>query len=352
MHQERITLKEVATKSNVSLGTVHKAIYNKKGISKETRDKILEIAEELGYKVNIAASSLKRHRVIIAVILPDASGSRKHFFQYIWKGIDEAAESFKDFNLQILKIPFSGSYENQLDTLNDTFSSYQNQIDGLVTLAWHESKLNDALNRFSDSKIPVVTINTDAPDSKRITCVSAPSYKAGMLAGEYMGNLLHSQGKVIVIGGQREVKSHQDRVLGFIKSVHSLRPDIEIIELYEYNSEHFHLSSTLKEYLQKFDDILGVFSNNAKNTITMGEVIEEMQLNTRIKSIGSDINDETVDFLNRGIIQGIIYQNPYMQAFNGIKVIFDYIFRGIIPENSIYTEINLVLKSNIEFFII
>ena len=51
MAGKKVTLKEIAQKTGVSLGTVHRAIYNKSGISEATRKRILEEVERSNYRL-------------------------------------------------------------------------------------------------------------------------------------------------------------------------------------------------------------------------------------------------------------------------------------------------------------
>ena len=56
----RVTINDVAEKAQVSVGTVHRAIYGKAGVSKVVRERILEIASELNYHPNRVASTLRK----------------------------------------------------------------------------------------------------------------------------------------------------------------------------------------------------------------------------------------------------------------------------------------------------
>jgi LacI family transcriptional regulator len=353
MEEKRVTLKDIAKELKVSLGTVHRAIYNKEGVGEETRRSILAIAEKRGYKVNVVASSLKRSTVKIGVVFPEPVANEKYFFLDVWNGIDSAVNDFKDFNVKVVKATFTGDYTNQIEVMEDFYNNYSNEIDGLITHVWHDTKLNSIINKFADSGIPVVTVTADAPESRRTCFVSPQASKIGLVAGELMSNYITPGGRVIILGGKRESSSHQERVLGFLKAMKENTPETEIIEAYDlnlyYNNNRLH--DTLKEYLEKFDDIKGIYSNNARGTILLCKVIKELGKSRRIKAIGSDINKESVEYLKEGILQGIMYQNPYMQAYQAFKVIFNYIIKDEEPPERVYTDINIVLKSNLDSYI-
>ena len=56
----RVTVQTIAREANVSVGTVDRALNNRGRINEETRRRILEIADQLGYHPNKIASALGR----------------------------------------------------------------------------------------------------------------------------------------------------------------------------------------------------------------------------------------------------------------------------------------------------
>lgn len=350
MDNKRVTLKDISKKLNVSLSTVHKALYDKKGISEATREKILKAADEMDFKINIIASTLKRKAVRIAVVLPEAIGEERYFYKDIWNGIFEAKESLKDFNIEIINIPFRGNdYKLQRKILENVFDKYSSSIDGLLTVPWNSSELNNIINKFSDSGISVVTINTDAPFSKRIACIAPPSEKIGMLAAELMSKMIDSSGKVIIISGNKETTLHNKIVEGFINVMSKELPLIDIIQIIDTNSNNTY--ETLKEFFKNFDNIKGIYSNNSRNTLLVGNLIKEMNLLNKFKVIGTDIFDESIKFLRDNIVQAVIYQNPYMQAYEGINFLFNYLIKSEVNIPNEFNKISIVLKNNLDFYI-
>ena len=66
-----ITIKEIAKRANVSIGTVDRVIHNRGRFSEETQIKIQKIIEETGYRTNILASQLvKSKKINFGIIIP------------------------------------------------------------------------------------------------------------------------------------------------------------------------------------------------------------------------------------------------------------------------------------------
>lgn len=86
-----MNIKELAEFLNLSTATVSKALNNKNDISRHTRKKVLEAAEELGYRPNASARYLRSGKVgVVALLLPAADGGNIHtasFFMRIARGL-------------------------------------------------------------------------------------------------------------------------------------------------------------------------------------------------------------------------------------------------------------------------
>ena len=92
-----VTMKDIADKLGISLGTVSRALNDKPDIDQDTKELILETAEELNYLPNFFAKSLRTKRTkTIGIIIPDikdpvfaeilygaTQSARKHGYQMI-----------------------------------------------------------------------------------------------------------------------------------------------------------------------------------------------------------------------------------------------------------------------------
>lgn len=87
-----VTMRDIAQRAGVSVNTVSKALRGKTDISKETRQKILKIAKEIGYIKNTTAFALRSNETkTIGVIIEDSSNP---FFAEVLKGIEAATRKF------------------------------------------------------------------------------------------------------------------------------------------------------------------------------------------------------------------------------------------------------------------
>jgi LacI family transcriptional regulator len=107
-----IGIKDIAKALGISIGTVDRTIHSRGGINPITKERVLKMAQTLGYKPNLAARYLKAPRQVrVAVNLPARIGT---FFDAVRAGIRDAARPFQaGVDLQFRTHPALGEGEEE-----------------------------------------------------------------------------------------------------------------------------------------------------------------------------------------------------------------------------------------------
>src|SRR5215207_8849231 len=99
------SIKAVARLAGVSVATVSRVLNDSGPVKEETRRRILEVVESLGYVPHVAARSLTTNQTdTLGVLLPDIYGE---FFSELIRGIDSAARR-RGYHVLV-----SGSHEDR-----------------------------------------------------------------------------------------------------------------------------------------------------------------------------------------------------------------------------------------------
>ena len=95
-----VTINDVAKAAGVSKGTVDRVIHNRGEVSLKSREKVLKVIEELGYKPNVYASMLasQKKRTICCIIPEYSEGD---FWSLTAKGIVEAGETAARYGISV-----------------------------------------------------------------------------------------------------------------------------------------------------------------------------------------------------------------------------------------------------------
>ncbi len=142
------TIKDIAIKCGVSEGTVDRALNGREGIKKETKERILQMAKELGYRPNHLASCLARGTSkTIGVV---CAGLGNPFFSSFVESIERMAyENGYYLNL----ILTHGDREKEMEGINYLAGR---QVDGLIIIPLG---LGEEYERqLLDFQIPIVTV--------------------------------------------------------------------------------------------------------------------------------------------------------------------------------------------------
>ena len=99
MRSKRRGIHLIAEMAQVSIGTVDRALHGRNGISKTTRERILQIAQQIGYTPNLAARALSAGKaaVRIGVCMP----REIHFFyDQLWGGVVDEARRLEPLGVE------------------------------------------------------------------------------------------------------------------------------------------------------------------------------------------------------------------------------------------------------------
>ena len=345
-------IKDIAARLKVSPTTVHKAIHGKKGVSEKTRNTILNYIEQNDFRPNRAAAALKRQLIKLACVLVEPSGRNLFFYQDILSGIQTAIIELQAFNVETSVFFTSFSVDEQIKILEKLLMEEGDSLNGLVITPVHDEKLNDIIRRFAEKKIAIVTLNSDAEGSARHANVSCDNIMIGRSAGELMAAFLGDckSGKILLLGGYRYLRNHQETAQGFISIISELKGEMDIFECYEFD-DPARLKRYMKAYLESFADIRGVYCNNLRNTLTACETIRKLSFSRKLKVIGSDVHSEMLSFFEDNTLNATIFQNPQQQAGKSLWNLYYLVTNEEKVSEFTKTSIGIVIRSNVKSYL-
>lgn len=211
-----------------------------------------------------------------------------------------------------------------------------------------------------DAGVPVITMDSDAPESHRLYFIGTNNLEAGRLGGSRLASLLNGKGNVVFfsIAGQ---ENQDDRFKGY-KDVLAASPGIKIVDNFDMKGDSGLAMDKATEYLartgaQKIDAMVCLEASAGKD---VGEAFKRANSKGRIL-IAMDTDEATLKLIKDGTIDSTIAQKPYTMAFMGLKalddvhhdpvkpLVQDYGLNPFAPFPSfIDTGVSLVDKTNVD----
>lgn len=215
--KKNVTMKDIATRLGVSTVTISKALSNKDGVSDELRDKIKEIAEEMGYRYNSLAKGMKEGRSYnIGIIIAERYINDDAFYLKMYQS---AVKSLAKVNYYGIMEIIPRSIEKELILPNVIAD---NKVDGIIILGQLNTHYVDVIK---EAGIPLVFLDFYDEHLDVDAVISDSVYGAYVLT-----NYLISEGhkKIGFVGNIFATSSILDRYLGYYKAL--LAADIPLRE--------------------------------------------------------------------------------------------------------------------------
>ena len=184
----RMTIRDIARLAGVSVTTVSRALNNAPEINSQTRERVLQVCREQGYRSNLLARSLVSSRTrVLGVILPELSGP---FHASIVLHLERYAQE-QDYQIMLCCGRVGGS---ETAALFDFLVSHR--VDGILLVS-ASSAAPDLLRRHARGT-PSVLLGDVSPTAtlQRINAVSTDNYVGGAMAAGYLSRLGHRPGAV------------------------------------------------------------------------------------------------------------------------------------------------------------
>ena len=336
-----VTIKDIAMHAGVSRGTVDRVLNNRGGVNHDVAKRILEIAKQLNYTPNRAGKVLAacKKPVSVGVILPSIGNS---YFKAVIDGINAAAAQLGDFGLTVVLKEMKGfDTQVQLRLIDELVES---GVSAVCLVPIDDSLIAEKINSLYERGIPVISINSDIADTKRLCYVGADYEKSGRTAAQLLGLITGNKANVLVVTGSCKMKGHNQRIVGFNKVVKSQFDGIKVADVFECNDDNFTAYCIVKENLAKNSRIDSLFLA-AGGVLGACEAVTDSKRNVNI--ISFDETEEIKDLILNDVIKATICQQPFEQGYKPINIVFDYLVNGIVPNDTYITNNEIKIKENL-----
>ena len=292
--------------------------------------------------VLVASCSTKDEGVVVAVI---PKGTTHEFWKSIHAGALDAA---KEAGAEVIwKGPPKEDDRAQQQKVVEDFVT--KKVSGIVLAPLDERALAPQVREATQAGIPVVIIDSDLKDADYLSFVATDNVKGGELGAERLGTLLGGKGRVIMLRHQEGHASTTNRETGFLDTMKSKFPGIQLISDNQYGGPTAATSQTAAEnLLTRFNkEVDGIFCSNESATFGMLLALQSAGLAGKVKFVGFDASEKLVAALRKEEIHGLVVQNPYKMGFLGVRAILQHLKKQPV-EKRVDTGVVMAIKENMD----
>ncbi|MHB9025767.1 MAG: LacI family DNA-binding transcriptional regulator [Armatimonadota bacterium] len=306
-----VTMREVAERCGVSIVTVSRAMRNAPRISPLTRQRILAVAEELGYDpaVHHTARRLVMRKVdrdilnqTVGLIFPH-SFLNANYYSTIFRGIVKVLTLD---GYALVTIPSYSSQHDHLETLPPIF--HRGEIDGVIITA-SSPYLHLMIDRFHAIKRlqtkPIVTLLTPAPN---VSSVMVDEQAGAYTLVDHLLALGHRHLLYFTPGDGITYYFQQQRIAGYRRACadHQVDPDA-CLHTYEYTGSLALQDGTflpLMTLLEQHPEITAILAPNDLQAVRLYDALLQRgyRVPDDISLVGFDDTDPVLDQRRQNIL--------------------------------------------------
>ena len=219
------------------------------------------------------------------------------------------------------------------------------KVDGIATSNPNGEALNPMIQKALDAGIPTITFNSEAENSPSKAFVGQGLVESGRQLGHVTAEYIGKKGTVIIITGEAAATWSIDRETGFREAMASY-PNVKILNTVSTGWEEQAQYAAIENAILANPRVSAVASLDGGTTPTTGIVLSRLNRKD-IVHVGNDLSVQTLDNIKARWTKASLSQFPYNQGYMSVKILYDFITKGI-PLKNVDTGILRVDEKNID----
>lgn len=339
-----VTAQQIAELAGVSRGTVDRALHNRGRVNPEVAAQIRQIANELGYKPNLIGQALVRTKrdFKLGAILQSVETPT---MQIILEGVRRAAAELQDSGIELMIREVRG-----LDTelvLEHVEELTGQGVQGLALAPNNAPELRQCIDALDEQGIPVVTLNSDVPGSRRLCFIGMDNYRAGQTAACLTRQMLPQGGKILPLAGHLNNTAHNNRLNGFRDTLEENNPqEITLLPFQPCFDRNDYAHEITQHALRTEPELAAVYvASNGQQGVC--QAVEEEGRKGQVKVIAFDLNAPNMELLQSDDLSFVLDQEAFEQGYRPPYILYEYLMHKKKPaQEYLFTDIAIRTKYN------
>ncbi len=348
---KQVTINDVAKAAGVSKGTVDRVLHNRGEVSRKSKDKVLKVIKELGYKPNFYASFLASPKErVIQCIIPDFLPGE--FWSMAEKGVNDAAAVVARYGIRVETVKY-GQYS--LESFRETCDAVlDNPPAGVLVAPVFGDETRRFVSGLAARGVPYVFLDSKVEDDGYLAYFGMPMYQSGCLCADALVGGRSLPEKVFMIRIARDKSGLSDptasRRAGFMDYMKEYCPNVAVENLLIDPNDPDAISQALDEGLGNEDGSKFIVMLNSRIHL-VADYLEIKGIHD-CRVVGFDVLEKNMEALRRGSVHALIAQHTDRQTMNAVSAMSDYLIFGTAPaRKDNYTQMDILTKYNCEYYL-
>jgi ribose transport system substrate-binding protein len=193
---------------------------------------------------------------------------------------------------------------------------------GILVSVANSTLMQPAIDAAIAAGIPVITIDSDSPESKRAYFIGTNNREAGRLGGAHVAAQLNGKGNVVFFTNPGQ-PNLDERLKGY-NDIFAGYPGIKVVEVFDIKADAGTALDQAGVYLARTGaaKVNGFICLDSRSGVNVAEAFKRRNATDRTL-VAMDVDPDTLALVGDGTIDSTISQKPYTMAFLGLKALDD-----------------------------
>ena len=327
----KVNLKKLSETLNVSISTVSKALRNSYEIGSDTKKRVIEMAQQMGYSPNPYAGSMRNNKSkTIAIIIPELTNN---FFIQAISGAESIAQE-KDYHILIYNTLDDFAKEESI------LKHLQNgRVDGVIMSLAGTTSTYSHLNELIHSGIPVVFFDRICHEIETAK-ITTDDFTSGFNATEHL--IQNGCRNIAYLSLSENLSIDNKRKQGYLEALNKHDIEINNSRIIKCNGDESNNYKKIKQLLQGSKKPDGIFASVEKLALTTYYVCNDLKIDIpgQIKIICFS-NLRTAPLLNPSLTT--ITQPAFEMGRQAAEVLF----KSLDKNRTLIPNENIIIKSEL-----
>jgi len=265
-------------------------------------------------------------------------------FQVAWQGAQQAAKDLDSGRIDIER--FAPVKSDAVEQAQIIESLIERKVDGIAISVNDADALKETIDKAIHAGIPVITFDSDAPKSNRISFYGTNNPGSGKTMGEYLVKYMGNQGNIALLMGTPGAPNLEERKVGLLEFLKAY-PGINVVATeYCYDDVNKAVSG-MEAVMQAHRDLKGWVLIGGWGIFTPPPGPFASKKAGELTVIAFDALPEELDYLRQGYAQALIGQKLWGWGYESVRMLKE-IKEGRKLPSVIDSGVDIVTKENVE----
>ena len=338
----RATIKMIAEKAGVSIGTVDRVLHDRPYVKAEVKERVLQVMEELEYRPNRMASALAMSGTARRLAFIQPGWVSDYIRGEMEAGVTRFREERRDYNVTVDVRTYPEGDTAECLALVD-----QAVDDGAQAVALCASdcpEVRAKLEELAKKNIYAATYNSDIAGAPRLCYVGEDARHAGRVAGEIAAKFLRPGEPYLLAYAGPAYAGHKGRADGFLERLVELglrREDCRVVFTHNDYAETYR---AVRQALSEERSLRYIYMV----TLSVPGCVDAIRASGRegrVRVLAHDNGPDIRRLLKEGAVDFTIGQDLAYQSYQALNLLFLAVAEHKLPEKDCYYPTSPILNA-------